>query len=61
MDENDLARSIGRVEGKIDLILDRTHGLDARLSAVEKKVWYGSGIAAALAFIVTRLTSGSHA
>lgn len=51
----DLHRSVGRLESKVDILLERTKGFDTRLSAVEKKVWYGSGIAAVLAFISSRL------
>jgi hypothetical protein len=47
---NELQRGLGRVEGKIDQVLERLEGQDKRINAVEKKVWYGSGIGAVLAF-----------
>lgn len=57
---DDLNRSLGRVEGKIDQLLDelsrhfeddkgKFQKIDTRLSTVEKNVWYGSGVAATVA------------
>lgn len=53
--ENEVARSLGRIEGKVDMIIDQLKSDSERLSAVEKKVWYGSGVAAVLAFVATKL------
>lgn len=55
---DEMQRAMGRVEAKIDLLLDRTETHDQRIAAVEKKVWYGSGIAAALTFIATKIMGG---
>ena len=62
MNDSDLARGLGRVEGKIDQMLDlikergtRLDGMDARLHSVEKKVWYASGVGAVLGVIGAKL------
>lgn len=55
----ELNRSVGRIEGKLDALLDQTKNFDKRISSVEKKVWYGSGIGAVLAFISTKLLGHS--
>lgn len=59
MDENETARTLGRIEGKVDMLIDLHKANDVRLSAVEKKVWYGSGVAAVLAFFASHI-SGAH-
>jgi hypothetical protein len=59
----ELHRSLGRVEGKLDALIasaaltlkDHEH-LELRVSSVEKKVWYSSGLAAATAFLLGMLT-----
>lgn len=43
MDENEIVRSIGRLEGKMDMLIDLHTKDSERLDAVEKKVWYASG------------------
>jgi hypothetical protein len=57
-DNNDLHRSLGRLEGKIDFLLTRLtehfeedttnfKALDTRASAIEKKIWtWGGGLSA---------------
>lgn len=55
MDENETARTLGRIEGKVDMLIDLHKTTDGRLSAVEKKVWYGSGVAAVLAFFAAHV------
>ena len=52
---DDIERSLGRIEGKLDGIknhLDQHHesinSIDARLGRVEKKVYWFSGITAAV-------------
>lgn len=52
---DEIQRSLGRVEAKVDLLLERTNGFDTRLSKVEKKVWYASGASAVIAYIATHL------
>lgn len=57
----EIQRSMGRVEAKIDLLLSRSDTHDKRISAVEKKVWWSSGVGAVLAFIATKIMgSGGH-
>lgn len=53
-----MQRAMGRVEAKIDLLLDRSEVHDKRITAVEKRVWYGSGVAAAITFIATKIMGG---
>jgi len=52
---DELQRSMGRVEAKVDLLIERTGGFDKRISAVEKRVWYASGASAVVAFVATHL------
>jgi hypothetical protein len=66
MAETDLHRAVGRVEGKLDSVIDmltagnarhdaRHDGFDKRVAAVEKRqAWY-SGAAAAVGAIVAYL------
>lgn len=56
---DELQRSLGRVEAKVDTLLERTAGFDTRITAVEKKVWYASGASAVIAFIATNIL-GKH-
>jgi hypothetical protein len=58
---DEIQRAMGRVEAKIDLLLGRSDAHDQRISAVEKKVWYGSGVAAVMTFIATKFFGGGHA
>ena len=69
MDQNDeIQRYLGRVEGKLDLLLTeiKTHfeddkqnfsSIDTRIQKVEKKIYYASGFVAALAFILQQFKS----
>lgn len=52
---DDLQRSLGRVESKVDILLERTGAYEKRIGAIEKKVWWSSGAAAIVAFIATRI------
>ncbi len=62
MAETDLHRAVGRIEGKLDSVIDmlttgnaRHDGFDKRVAAVEKKqAWY-SGAAAAVGAIAAYL------
>jgi len=63
----DCVRSIGRVEGKLDLLLladaerdKRTAILERRVSSVERKVWYGSGVAAAVTLFLGKFVFFPH-
>jgi hypothetical protein len=48
---DDIARSLGRLEGKVDTLLDLATEDRARLSAVEKRVWWTGGVWAVLAIV----------
>jgi hypothetical protein len=52
--EQDVIRSLARVETKVDMIISRFDKLEDRTASVEKRVWYGSGIAAVLGFIASK-------
>lgn len=56
---DELQRAMGRVEAKVDILLDRTGAYDKRISAVEKKVWWSSGASAVIAFLATNFI-GKH-
>ena len=43
MTDPDIARSLGRMEGKLDMLIDRFDKVDERVGAIEKKQWYHSG------------------
>ena len=57
---DDLQRAMGRVEAKVDILLDRARSDDKRITAIEKKVWWASGASAVVAFIATKLPGLSH-
>ncbi len=59
MSDDEMQRSMGRVESKVDMLLERSSGYEKRLHAVEKKVWYASGLSAVLAYIATQIL-GRH-
>jgi hypothetical protein len=46
---------LGRIEGKIDLLISRETITDERLHSVEKKVWYAAGASAVLAAVAVKL------
>lgn len=54
MDETD-AHTLGRIEGKMDLVVDMLKEDRKRISAVEKKVYWGSGLAVGLSFLAAKL------
>ncbi len=56
---DELQRAMGRVEAKVDLLIERTGTYDKRISAVEKRVWWSSGAAAVVAYIATNII-GKH-
>ena len=64
---DEMERSMGRVEGKLDALINsfNTHTelnekrhskIAERVGTVEKKVWWLTGIGAAIAFIGSKLT-----
>jgi hypothetical protein len=48
----EIQRSLGNIEAKVDILLDQGKTFDTRISAVEKKVWWASGAAGAVGFLV---------
>ncbi len=50
-----LHQDVGEIKGKLDSLIAMYTDDRKRLDAVEKKVWYGSGIAVVLAFLATKL------
>jgi hypothetical protein len=58
-DTSGIERALGRVEGKLDAMMvhlvDEVKAQDLRITAVERKVWWGAGIAASLTFIAGKL------
>lgn len=58
---DDVQRSLGQIEAKVDILLERTSAYEKRIGAIEKKVWWSSGAAAIIAFVVTKLPAlGGH-
>jgi hypothetical protein len=54
--ESDIIRSIGRVEAKVDMMIDRFDKLDDRAHSIEKKQWYHTGaLAVAAAFLLPKI------
>ena len=50
-----LERAIGRIEGKLDMLIALHEKNDARIGSVEKKLWTFSGIWAVCVFIASKL------
>lgn len=51
-----LHEGLGRVEAKVDVLLERTAAQDYRLRVVERKQWFTSGsIAVAVALLVPKI------
>ena len=70
-EESGLQRSLGRLEGKVDQILEgmmnhelrdqeRFNNVEKRIGSLEKKIWYGSGVAAVVAFLLAKITFGFY-
>lgn len=45
MDKND-SQQLGRIEAKVDILLNRSENQENRLRAVERKQWWATGAAA---------------
>jgi hypothetical protein len=50
-----IERAIGRLEGKMDLLIDMHASNEKRVGAVEKKVWWASGAAGVIAVILEKM------
>jgi len=46
---------LGRVDGKVDILLSRTDNFDKRLRSVEQRQWWLAGLGAAVAFGAAKL------
>lgn len=55
---DELQRSLGRVEAKVDILLERSALSDKRIGAIEKRVWWASGASAVIAFVATKVLGG---
>lgn len=55
MDQSEVVHALGRLEGKMDLLIDMHKGVDTRLSKVEKKVWYAAGAVGLLGYLSSHL------
>jgi hypothetical protein len=53
MARDQLHQDVGEIKGKLDTLLEFYEEDRKRLAAVERKVWYGSGVAAVLAVIAS--------
>jgi hypothetical protein len=54
---HELQRALGRIEGKLDGILERLEGHDARIVRVEGKVHFWSGVYAAVSGFLAIITN----
>lgn len=59
-EEISVERALGRVEGKIDMILEALPKLTARQLSNEQKIHYGYGVAAALTLFAGKLAFWPH-
>jgi hypothetical protein len=47
--------TLGRIEAKVDLLLEREDKRDHRVTSIEKQLWYGKGaLALAAAALLTK-------
>jgi hypothetical protein len=54
MMDAELHKSIGRLEGKVDLLIDMHKDNTARVRDVERKAWWFTGVAAGAAALLTK-------
>jgi hypothetical protein len=59
-DDNEIARTLGRVEGKVDMLIDLAKVDRKRLHAVERKQWMHTGGLAALVFVLNKMGLPVH-
>jgi hypothetical protein len=57
MARDQLHQDVGEIKGKLDTLLEFYEEDRKRLAAVERKVWYGSGVAAVLAVVASTILS----
>lgn len=49
------ARTLGRMEGKLDMLIERFDTLDERHHALSKRVWWQTGAAAVVGVLAAKL------
>ena len=49
------ARTLGRIEGKLDMLIDRLDVLDDKHYALQKRVWWSGGAAAVIGVVAGKL------
>jgi hypothetical protein len=54
----ELHEKVGKIDAKVDVLLDRTKGFDNRLRTVEHRQWWASGAAAVAGFFVSHFMKG---
>lgn len=55
-----IAKDLGRLDGKVDMILEALPKLTARQLSNEQKIHYGYGVAAALTLFAGKLAFWPH-
>lgn len=50
----EVQRSLGRLESKVDILLERSTSADSRLRSLERKVWGFPALGAFIAFIAAK-------
>lgn len=54
MAEDSVDTRLGRMEGKLDMLIDLENKREERLHSVEKKVWAGSALAAVAGALIPK-------
>lgn len=54
--DNSIQYILGRLDGKMDLVLKSVTNHDKRLAAVEKRQWWISGASAVVGVLLTKVT-----
>lgn len=57
MEHDEILRTLGRLEGKVDQILDRAADDGDRVSSLESKVWGFPALGALASFMFMKLTA----
>jgi hypothetical protein len=55
---DDISRALGKLEGKMDMVIDILNKDGGRIAAIEKRVWWQTGVFAIIAAVGTRLGFG---
>lgn len=57
-DLTSLYQTVGKIDGKLDLVLESLPGHEKRIRALEKRSWFQSGAAAVLGSLATLFVKG---